>query len=173
MARSPREKVSEAVRSAVSSDAMLENMDGTEVFKKEPGKEYRWLNKAEHNINRKQLMQGWKVVDGESPVEAGIRQPDGTRVSGDVILAERPIELGDRMRARIALRRRRLEGEPSKTFHDEAEVANREARDAGFTGAGISTFEVNEGGEAEGIVVKPHRKGWPGADFNDKGEVVQ
>jgi len=173
MARSPREKISETVRSAVSSDAVLETLDGTEVFKKEPGKEYRWLNRADHNINRKQLMQGWKVVGSESPVEAGIRQPDGTRVSGDVVLAERPIELGDRMRARRDLRRRRLEGEPAKAFHEEAEVANREARDKGFTGAAISTFGVNEGGEAEGAVVKPHRKTFPGADFDEEGNIVQ
>src|SRR3990167_3542408 len=173
MARSPREKVSEAVRSAVASDAVLEALDGTEVFHKEPGKEYRWLNKAEHNVNRKQLMQGWKVVDGESPVEAGIRQPDGTRVSGDVVLAERPISVGDQQRARITLRRKRMEGEPARNFHEAAEMANRESRDAGFTGAGVSTFKTNEGGEDEGVVVKPHRKTFPGADLDEKGDIVQ
>lgn len=173
MAKDVRERVSEDVRSEVGSDRLLEGMDGLEVLNRESGKEYRWLNQRADNVSRKQFMQGWKLVGESSPVVAGVKQPDGTRVMGDVVLAERPIELGHKMRARMAARRAKWEGQPAKDFHEAAELANKEARDAGLTGPGVTTFNVNEGGEEEGVMVKAHRKNWRmGAGFDKEGNVT-
>lgn len=136
-------------------------MDGLEVRNRETGKEYRWLNRNLANVNRKRLMQGWKPVDGASPVEAGVRQADGTRMAGDAILAERPIEAGNLHRERIRRRKALLEGVPKQAFVQAAEDANREARDKGFSGRGVSTFEVGEGGaEGETQLSKPHRRSY-------------
>lgn len=149
-------------------------MDGLEVSNPEPGKEYRWLNRNVANVNRKRLMQGWKPVDGASPVEAGVRQADGTRMAGDAILAERSIEAGNVHRERIRRRKALLEGVPKQAFVQAAEDANREARDKGFTGRGVSTFEVGEGGsEDEKQLSKPHRRSYRmGAGINkETGEL--
>ena len=148
----------------------LVTMDGFEVRNPEQGKDYRWLNKNEVNVTRKQLMQGWEPVKGESPVDDGIRRADGTRVVGDTILAERPRGVSERHRQRLEERRKLLESEPKEQFLKAAEEANRQARDAGFDGKGVSTFEIGPGGsEDERQLSKPHRKNYRmGAGINRK-----
>lgn len=149
-------------------------IDGFEISNPEPGKEYRWLNKNETNVTRKQLMQGWEPVKGDSPVDAGVRQADGTRIVGDTILAERPREVGDRHRRRLAERQRLIEGEPKQQFMNAAEEVNREARDKGFDGQGVSTFEIGpEGAGDERKLTKPHQKNYRmGAGINkETGEI--
>lgn len=144
-----------------------------EVRDRQPGFEYRFLNRNELNMNRKMMVEGYEVVKGDSPEKAGVRQPDGTRIVGDTILARRPIEVGEERRARRNALRKRIEGTPTQMFHDAGEAANREARDAGFTGPGVTTFETDGHGNESRPAVKPHRKVWTGAKFDSSGQLVK
>jgi hypothetical protein len=143
------------------------------VRDKVDGFEYRFLNRNDMNINRKQMIEGYEIIKGDSPEIAGVRQPDGTRIVGDTVLARRPISVGDQRRARRTALREQIEGSPAKTFHEAGEAANREARDAGFTGPGVTTFETDGDGNERRPAVKPHRKVWAGAKFDSKGQLVK
>lgn len=157
-----------AVADDIASEPDIFNVEG-----KQPGMEYRFLNRNEMNINRRQMIEGYEIVKGDSPEVAGVRQPDGTRIVGDTILAKRSIEVGDARRARKDALRRRIEGTPTQMFHEAGEAANREARDAGFTGPGVTTFETDGAGNESRPAIKPHRKVWTGAKFDPKGNLVK
>lgn len=143
------------------------------VDKKKQGYEYRFLNKNSANINRKMMVEGYEIVQGSDPEVAGVKQPDGTRAVGDTVLGRRPIEVGDKRRERRRALQEKIEGSSTQTFHEAGEAANREAREAGYGGPGVTTFETDGEGNENRPVIKPHRKTWPGAQFDKSGNLLK
>lgn len=116
---------------------LAQHFNELEVTQQAPGFDYSWTFTGQHGFFIKwKLSRKWQVVSGDMKEADELKQADGTRRLGDVILMRIPTRLHE-----IQLQRDRERGK----LRLEAAASNLEDMARQYAGRGISVRQLNEG----------------------------